>query len=154
PSGSDEPRRRGRFRRRRREALADLRPGHRRGRGALRGVAALCRGAPPGRRRVSERQVIRNARHWKSGQPFEVAIGGERIVAAGSSGAAGAAPRAVDAGGAVLAPGLVDLHVHLREPGGEGKETIETGTRAAAAGGFTAVACMPNTQPVIDDRAW
>ncbi len=103
---------------------------------------------------MSARQVIRNARHWKTGQAFEVAMEGERIVAAGGPGAAGTAPREVDAGGRVLAPGLVDLHVHLREPGGEGKETIETGTRAAAAGGFTAVACMPNTQPVIDDRAW
>ena len=55
--------------------------------------------------------------------------------------------------GAVLAPGLVDLHVHLREPGQSDKETIATGTRAAAAGGFTAVACMPNTEPVLDEPA-
>jgi dihydroorotase len=54
----------------------------------------------------------------------------------------------------VLAPGLVDLHVHLREPGQGSRETIETGTRAAAAGGFTAVACMPNTEPVVDNIAW
>lgn len=50
-----------------------------------------------------------------------------------------------------LVPGLIDMHVHLREPGEEYKETIATGTRAAAAGGFTAVACMPNTRPVNDD---
>ena len=54
--------------------------------------------------------------------------------------------------GAVICPGLVDIHVHLREPGQEEKETIETGTRAAARGGFTAVACMPNTVPPLDDR--
>lgn len=48
-------------------------------------------------------------------------------------------------------PGLIDIHVHLREPGLEYKETIETGTRAAAAGGFTSVACVANTQPVNDN---
>jgi dihydroorotase len=51
----------------------------------------------------------------------------------------------------ILAPGFIDMHVHLREPGQEESETIQTGTRAAAAGGFTAVACMPNTQPVNDN---
>jgi dihydroorotase len=53
----------------------------------------------------------------------------------------------------VLAPGFVDLHAHLREPGFEGKETIASGARAAAGGGFTTVCCMPNTNPVIDSRA-
>jgi dihydroorotase len=52
--------------------------------------------------------------------------------------------------GAVVAPGLIDIHVHLREPGQEHKETIATGTASAVAGGFTAVACMPNTEPVND----
>ncbi len=56
----------------------------------------------------------------------------------------------VDVQGKWVVPGLVDMHVHLREPGEEYKETIETGTRAAAAGGFTSVACMPNTSPVND----
>ncbi|MFP5021413.1 dihydroorotase [Pseudonocardia phyllosphaerae] len=56
----------------------------------------------------------------------------------------------LDAGGAVLLPGFVDLHVHLREPGGEDAETIETGSRAAALGGFTAIFAMPNTDPVAD----
>lgn len=57
----------------------------------------------------------------------------------------------VDACGKIVLPGLIDMHVHLREPGFEGKEDIESGTVAAAAGGFTAVACMPNTEPVMDN---
>ncbi|KAB7707990.1 dihydroorotase [Bacillus aerolatus] len=56
----------------------------------------------------------------------------------------------LDADGQLIVPGLIDLHVHLREPGGEHKETIETGTLAAAAGGFTTIAAMPNTRPVPD----
>ncbi|ERP32042.1 dihydroorotase [Chitinivibrio alkaliphilus] len=59
----------------------------------------------------------------------------------------------IDATGKWITPGLIDIHVHLREPGGEHKETIETGTAAAAAGGFTALACMPNTTPVTDTEA-
>lgn len=58
----------------------------------------------------------------------------------------------IDAGGKVVAPGLVDMHVHLREPGQEYKEDIETGTRAAVYGGVTSVACMPNTEPVCDNE--
>ncbi|MCT4783576.1 amidohydrolase family protein, partial [Exiguobacterium himgiriensis] len=58
----------------------------------------------------------------------------------------------IDASGKLLIPGLVDVHVHLREPGGEKKETIKTGTEAAAAGGFTTICAMPNTRPVPDDR--
>ena len=56
----------------------------------------------------------------------------------------------IDATGLVVAPGLIDLHVHLREPGFGWKETIESGARAAAAGGFTTIVCMPNTSPVAD----
>jgi len=61
--------------------------------------------------------------------------------------------REIEAEGLVVTPGLIDVHVHLREPGGEHKETIATGARAAAAGGFTAVCAMPNTDPVVDDPA-
>jgi dihydroorotase len=56
----------------------------------------------------------------------------------------------IDASSLIVCPGLMDIHIHLREPGQSHKETIETGTAAAAAGGFTYVACMPNTQPVLD----
>ena len=59
----------------------------------------------------------------------------------------------LDASGCIVAPGLVDLHVHLREPGMEEAETVETGARAAALGGFTAVVAMPNTEPALDDPA-
>jgi len=61
--------------------------------------------------------------------------------------------RVLDCAGLVITPGLIDVHVHLREPGGEHKETIRTGARAAAAGGFTAICAMPNTDPPIDDPA-
>ena len=59
----------------------------------------------------------------------------------------------IDARGLILLPGFIDMHVHLREPGREDSETIESGTDAAAHGGFTAVACMPNTQPVNDSES-
>jgi len=59
----------------------------------------------------------------------------------------------IDARGLIVAPGFIDMHVHLREPGREDAETIETGTNAAARGGFTGVACMPNTNPVNDSEA-
>src|SRR5690606_24949175 len=58
-----------------------------------------------------------------------------------------------DVTGLIVAPGFIDVHVHLREPGFEHKETIATGARAALAGGFTAVCAMPNTDPPIDDPA-
>jgi dihydroorotase len=63
-----------------------------------------------------------------------------------------ASPKAevFDAGGMIVAPGFIDMHVHLREPGFEHAETIESGSRAAAAGGFTSICCMPNTKPVND----
>ncbi len=77
-----------------------------------------------------------------------------RIAAIEPPGAiSGEGRRVIEAQGLVLTPGLIDMHVHLREPGEEYKETIETGTRAAVQGGFTAVACMPNTRPVNDTAA-
>src|SRR5947207_3213574 len=61
--------------------------------------------------------------------------------------------RTIDAAGCIVCPGLIDMHVHLREPGREEDETIATGTAAAVAGGVTAVACMPNTEPALDSQA-
>jgi dihydroorotase len=77
------------------------------------------------------------------------------IVSVGHAGGQplGRADETLDAAGLIVAPGLVDMHVHLREPGREEDETIETGTRAALAGGFTSVACIPNTEPPIDTQA-
>jgi dihydroorotase len=66
----------------------------------------------------------------------------------------GGADESIDARGLVVAPGFIDLHVHLREPGQGYKETIASGTAAAAAGGFTSVCCMPNTTPVLDSPEW
>ena len=66
----------------------------------------------------------------------------------------GSADEKIDARGLIVAPGLIDLHVHLREPGQGYKETIASGTAAAAAGGFTSVCCMPNTTPVLDSPEW
>lgn len=84
----------------------------------------------------------------------DVLIEDGRIAQLAEPGAIAAAGHAVqDCSGLVVCPGFIDLHVHLREPGQEYKETIATGGQAAAAGGFTAVACMPNTQPVNDNAA-
>ena len=75
------------------------------------------------------------------------------VIARIAPGQVPAGTRAIDVSGKVVAPGFVDLHVHLREPGHEYKEDIASGTRAAAAGGYTTVCCMPNTVPVNDCRA-
>jgi dihydroorotase len=79
----------------------------------------------------------------------DIAVEDGRIRAVDSSGIAGAGAEVVDCAGKVIAPGLIDLHVHLRVPGQEYKEDVATGTTAAAAGGFTAIACQPNTTPPI-----
>src|SRR5205823_3180880 len=64
-----------------------------------------------------------------------------------------ATDRTIDCTGMIVSPGLIDMHVHLREPGREEDETIATGTAAAVAGGVTSVACMPNTEPALDSRS-
>src|SRR5690349_16178414 len=66
----------------------------------------------------------------------------------------GSADQKFDARGLIVSPGFIDLHVHLREPGQAYKETIASGTAAAAAGGFTSVCCMPNTAPIVDSAEW
>ena len=80
----------------------------------------------------------------------DVAVAGSEIVALAESIDAPQAVPVLDAAGCLVGPGLVDLHTHLRQPGREEAETIETGARAAALGGFTAVVAMPNTEPAID----
>jgi dihydroorotase len=83
----------------------------------------------------------------------DVLIADGKIERVGKNLVAPAGAEVVDAAGKVVCPGFIDIHVHLREPGYEYKETVATGTRAAAAGGFTAVACMANTNPVNDNGA-
>jgi dihydroorotase len=77
----------------------------------------------------------------------------DELIADVGNGLTASKAEAVEGEGLVMAPGLVDLHAHLREPGFEHKETVETGTRAAAAGGYTAICSMPNTDPVTDNLA-
>jgi dihydroorotase len=82
---------------------------------------------------------------------FDLLVDGGTIARVGRDLAADGAAVVNIASGLVICPGLIDMHVHLREPGQEHKETVATGTSAAVAGGFTAVACMPNTVPVNDN---
>lgn len=81
----------------------------------------------------------------------DIRVEGDAISEIGSLEAA-SGETVIDADGLFVSPGLVDLHVHFREPGGEKKETIETGAKAAPRGGFTTVAAMPNTRPVPDTK--
>ncbi|MGH9299570.1 MAG: dihydroorotase [Acidimicrobiales bacterium] len=85
------------------------------------------------------------------GQRLDVLVTGTRVAAVGAGIDPPKGARVLEAGGCVVAPGLVDLHTHMREPGDEVAETVETAARAAALGGFTAVVAMPNTTPPIDN---
>lgn len=87
--------------------------------------------------------------------PRDVLLDGDKIAEVAQPGkiAANTAMEVFDAAGMIVAPGFIDLHAHLREPGQESSETIETGTKSAARGGFTAVCCMPNTRPVNDNAS-
>ncbi|MDX2133122.1 MAG: dihydroorotase [Planctomycetota bacterium] len=80
----------------------------------------------------------------------DVALEGDQVAAIGKRLPKGAAEVVIDAAGCLVTPGLVDPHVHLREPGAEHKETLASGSRAAVAGGFGTVCCMPNTTPALD----
>ena len=105
-------------------------------------------------RRTRARWLLRGARPL-GGEPADILIDGQSIAGvsehrAGASGDAGRDVTVVDADGLIALPGLVDLHTHLREPGREDAETVESGTAAAALGGFTAVHAMANTEPVAD----
>ena len=85
-------------------------------------------------------------------QVCDLWIRGENILGVGPHPST-QADRTLDAAGKIVCPGLIDMHVHLREPGREEDETISTGTAAALAGGVTSVACMPNTEPALDSQA-
>lgn len=107
---------------------------------------------------MTEPMVLRGGRVVDPSQDLDarrdVLLADGRVAALGEEGLeAPSEAREVDVSGLVVTPGLIDLHVHLREPGGEHKETIASGARAAAAGGFTAICAMPNTDPVIDSPA-
>lgn len=98
------------------------------------------------------RTLIQNVQ-WLNGNKTvqgDLLIENERIIAMGQKLSPENMNEVIDGNGSYVFPGFVDLHVHLREPGGEHKETIETGTKAAARGGFTTIAPMPNTRPVPD----
>ncbi len=101
------------------------------------------------------RTIIRNGRVIDPGQDLDqvadILIEEGKIAGIGTD--LGKAEQEIDASGNVVAPGLVDIHVQLREPGFEEDETIQTGTAAAIAGGFTSIACLPNTSPVTDTQA-
>ena len=86
-------------------------------------------------------------------EPRDLLIEDGRVTRVASRVRAGRGAEVIEAERLVVVPGLIDMHVHLREPGQEYKETVASGARAAAAGGFTAVACMPNTDPVNDSRS-
>lgn len=100
---------------------------------------------------AEKRLLIKNVRPYGEGEPVQVLISDGVIADMGVDLESSAQfDETIDAEGNVLLPGLVDMHVHLREPGREDTETIETGSRAAAKGGFTAVFTMANTNPVTD----
>ncbi len=106
---------------------------------------------------MSARILLRGGRVVDPSQKLDavrdVLLQAGRVAAVGETVDVSPDTRVIDCAGLVVTPGLIDVHVHLREPGGEHKETIASGARAAAAGGFTTVCAMPNTDPPIDDPA-
>ena len=88
----------------------------------------------------------------ESQESADLLVAGGRVEAIGHGLEVPEGAAEFDVGGALVCPGLIDIHAHLREPGREDKETIETGTNAAVRGGYTAVACMPNTEPALDNQ--
>ena len=100
------------------------------------------------------RDILITGASLLGGEPTDIALSGGTIVAIGADARnAVRDPRVIDAEGLIALPGLVDIHTHLRQPGGEDAETVFTGTRAAAVGGYTAVHAMANTTPTQDTAA-
>ncbi|MGI6797555.1 dihydroorotase [Gordonia sihwensis] len=97
--------------------------------------------------------LITNVRPYGDGDPVDVAVVDGEITAIGAGLPAPDGADTIDGGGGVLLPGFVDLHTHLRQPGREDTETVESGSRAAARGGYTAVFAMANTDPVADNAS-
>src|SRR5262249_14489875 len=111
----------------------------------------------PGGARVSTRLLVAGGRLIdpvaRTAAAEDLLVEDGRIAGRGPAGTIDADAKVIDARGLLVVPGLVDMHVHLREPGQEYKETIESGIAAALAGGFTSIACMANTNPVNDSGA-
>ncbi|WP_037179232.1 amidohydrolase family protein, partial [Rhodococcus opacus] len=110
---------------------------------------------------TGETVLIKNVLLYGEDEPTDVLLGDGVIVAIGADAGKDSAPdvEVIDAAGQILLPGFVDLHTHLREPGREDTETIDSGSAAAALGGYTAVFAMANTSPVADsvvvtDHVW
>src|SRR5690606_7910480 len=108
---------------------------------------------------VTPQVLIRNVRLYGEGDPVDVLLGDEQILAIGTDLEADTDAEIVDGTGQIVLPGFVDLHTHLREPGREDTETVDSGSAAAARGGYTAVFAMANTDPVADsvvvtDHVW
>src|SRR5438552_5179544 len=166
-SGADESRRGDRFRRRRRSVQRDSRSSDQRRCRANGGpLLALGGSARVGRSRqarkcpVTRALLLRGGRILDPSRQMDLAVGDVyvadgKIESLGSRVDVGSRDDVdtLDCAGLIVAPGLIDVHCHLREPGREDVETIATGARAAAAGGFTAVCAMPNTDPVTDNHA-
>ncbi len=163
-AGADQSGRGGHARRGRRTAFGDFAPGHQRPGGAHGGAVAvvgetLMAAAKPSRKESTVRQerpiLIEGGRVIDPSQQMDrmtnLLIEDGRI--AGYDALASGDEDVINAHGKIVAPGLIDMHVHLREPGREEDETIDTGTAAALAGGFTSIACIPNTEPPIDTQA-
>ena len=85
-------------------------------------------------------------------EKMDILIQGDKIAKVAKNIEASQEMKTIDLTGKVITPGFIDLHVHIREPGFEHKETILTGSMAAVRGGFTGIACMPNTNPIIDNE--
>ena len=101
---------------------------------------------------IKDGHVIDPANHIDA--PMDVLLENGRVAEVAPPNKIKGADEKLDARGLIVAPGFIDLHVHLREPGQTHKETVATGTAAAAAGGFTSVCTMPNTAPVVDSAEW